>query len=198
VAAWTNDNLNLTGHGEPLEVPVARVSPNFFSTLGVRPQLGRTFTEEEGRPEGQPIVMISDSMWRNHFGGNSDIIGRMVTLDTAPHTIVGVLPADIQFPFVGETDILTPRYFEYMLMSPQRLRMGVCYLGMVARLRPGTTLASAEAELAVLNQGYREQNPTALDADLDVMMTAAPLRDLVVAGVRGKMLMLSGAAPWCC
>jgi hypothetical protein len=71
-------------------------------------------------------------------------------------------------------------------MSPQRFRMGVCYLGMVARLRPGTTLASAEAELAVLNQRYREQNPTAPDADPDAMMTAAPLRDLVVAGVRGR------------
>lgn len=193
VAAWTNDNLNLTGHGEPLQVPVARVSPNFFSTLGIRPQLGRTFTEEEGRPEGQPVVMISDSMWRNHFGGDSDIIGRTVTLDTAPHTIVGVLPADVQFPFVGETDIWTPRYFDYTLMSPQRLRMGVGYLGMVARLRPGTTLASAEAELAVLNQRYQEQNPTAPDADPGVMMTATPLRDLVVASVRGKMLMLSGA-----
>ncbi len=52
VAAWANDNLNLTGRGEPLQVPVARVTPNFFSTLGVQPQLGRTFTQQEGRPEG--------------------------------------------------------------------------------------------------------------------------------------------------
>ena len=159
VAAWANDNLNLTGHGEPLQVPVARVSPNFFSTLGVQPQLGRAFTEEEGRPEGQPVVILSDSMWRNRFGGDRNIIGQTITLDTTPHTIVGVLPADVQFPFVGQTDIWTPRYFEYSLMTPQRLRMGVGYLGLVARLRPGTTLDRAEAELAVLNQQYREQNP---------------------------------------
>jgi len=193
VAAWADDNLNLTGHGEPLQVPVARVSPNFFSTLGVQPQLGRSFTEEEGRPEGQSVVMISDSMWRNHFGGNSNIIGQTVTLDTTPHTVVGVLPADVSFPFVGQTDIWIPRYFEYSLMTPQRLRMGVGYLGLVARLRPETTLARAEAELTVLNQRYREQNPTAPDADPDVVMTAAPLRDLVVAGVRRKVLMLSAA-----
>ena len=193
VAAWANDDLNLTGHGEPLQVPVARVSPNFFSTLGVQPQLGRVFTQEEGRPEGSPVVMISDSMWRNRFGGDSHIIGQTVTLDTIPHTVVGVLPADVQFPFVGDTDIWTPRYFEYSLISPQRLRMGVGYLGLVARLRPGTNLASAEAELAVLNQQYREQNPTAPDADPGVEMTAAPLRDLVVAGVRGKVLILFGA-----
>jgi putative ABC transport system permease protein len=193
VAAWANDNLNLTGHGEPLQVPVARVSPNFFSTLGVEPQLGRSFTEEEGRPEGKPVVILSDSMWRNHFAGDRDIVGKTVTLDTMPHTVVGVLPANVQFPFVGEADIWTPRYFEYSLMSTQRLRMGVGYLGMVARLRPETTMDGAQAELAVLNQRYREQNPTAPDADPGVVMTAAPLRDLVVAGVRGKVLMLSGA-----
>jgi putative ABC transport system permease protein len=193
VAAWADDNLNLTGHGEPMQVPVARVSPNFFTTLGVQPQLGRTFTDQEGQPEGRPVVIISDSMWRNHFGGDSNIIGRTVNLDTTPNTIIGVLPADVQFPFVGQTDIWTPRYFEYSLMTPQRLRMGVGYLGLVARLRQGTTLDRAEAELAVLNQQYREQNPTAPDADPGVVMTATPLRDLVVAGVRGKVLMLSGA-----
>jgi putative ABC transport system permease protein len=193
VAAWADDNLNLTGRGEPLQVPIARVSPNFFSTLGVQPQLGRTFTEEEGRPEGAPVVMISDAMWHDRFDGDRNIIGQTVTLDTTPHTVVGVLPADVQFPFVGQTDIWTPRYFEYSLMTPQRLRMGVGYLGLVARLRPGTTLDRAQAELAVLNQEYRKQNPTAPDADPGVVMTAAPLRDLVVAGVRGKVLMLSGA-----
>ena len=78
-------------------------------------------------------------------------------------------------------------------MTPQRLRMGVGYLGIVARLRPGTTLDRADAELSVLNQQYREQNPTAPDADPSMVMTAAPLRDLVVANVRGKVLMLSAA-----
>jgi putative ABC transport system permease protein len=159
VAAWTTDNFNLTGHGEPLQVPIARVSANFFSLLGVQPQLGRSFTEDEGRPEGKPVVMLSDSMWRTRFNGDRNIIGQTVTLDTTPHTIVGVLPANVQFPFVGEADIWSPRYFEFTLMTTQRLRMGVGYLGFLARLRPGATLASAQAELAVLNRQYREQNP---------------------------------------
>lgn len=197
VAVWANDNFNLTGYGEPLQLPVARVSANFFSVLGVEPELGRQFTEEEGRPEGKPVVLLSDSIWRSRFGGDRNIIGRTVTLDNTPHTIVGVLPAGVQFPFVGQADIWTPRYFEYTLMTPQRLRMGVGYLGMVARLRPGATLASADAEFAVLNRQYREQNPAAPDADTAVGMTAAPLRDLVVGDVRGKVLMLSGW-PWCC
>jgi putative ABC transport system permease protein len=193
VAVWTTDNLNLTGSGEPLQVPVARVSPSFFSMLGVQPQLGRTFTEDEGRPEGKPVVMLSDAMWRGRFHGDGNIIGQTVTLDGTPHSIVGVLPGNVQFPFVGPADIWTPRYFEFSLMTPQRLRMGVGYLSMAARLRPGTTLARANTELALLNQRYREQNPAAPDADPAVVMSAASLRDLVVGNVRGKVLVLSAA-----
>ena len=193
VAVWTNDDLNLTGSGEPLQVPVARVSPSFFSMLGLRPQLGRIFTEDEGRPEGKPVVMLSDSMWRTRFRADPNIIGQTVTLDSMPQTIVGVLPADVQFPFMGPADIWTPRYFEYSLMTPQRLRMGVGYLSMVARLRSETTPAQASAELAVLNQRYREVNPTMPDADPAVVMALEPLRELVVGGVRSKVLILSAA-----
>jgi putative ABC transport system permease protein len=193
VAVWTNDNLNLTGSGEPVQVPVARVSPSFLSMLGVRPELGRNFTEEEGRPEGKPVVELSDSLWRSRFHADPNIIGQTITLDATPHTIVGVLPGDIHFPFVGAADIWTPRYFEFSLMTPQRLRSGVGYLEMAARLGPQVTLEQANAELALLNQRYRAQNPTAPDADPAVIMSAENLRDLVVADVRGKLLVLSGA-----
>jgi putative ABC transport system permease protein len=193
VAAWTNDNLNLSGSGEPLQAAIARVSPNFFSTLGVEPQLGRTFTPQEGKPEGAPVVIISNSLWHDRFGGDPNIVGKTVTLDTIPHVIVGVLPADVQFPFVGPADIWTPRYFEYSLMTPQRLRMGVGYLSFVARLQPGSDTTHAGEELALLSQQYRSQNPSAPDADPGAVMMIAPLRDLVVLGIRGKVLMLSGA-----
>jgi putative ABC transport system permease protein len=193
VGVWASDDLNLTGAGEPLQVPVGRVSPSFFPMLGVQPQLGRTFTEDEGRPEGKPVVVLSDAIWRSRFHGDPNIIGQTVTLDETPNTVVGVLPGNIQYPFVGPADVWTPRYFEYSLMTPQRLRSGVGYLGMAARLRPGTTLASANAELALLNQRYREQNPKAPDADPATSMSAESLRDLVVAGARGKLLVLSAA-----
>jgi putative ABC transport system permease protein len=192
VATWANDNFNMTGHGEPLQVPVARVSANFFSVLGVQPQLGRAFTEEEGRPEGKPVVMLSDSLWRTRYGADRSVIGQSITLDTTPYTIVGVLPGNVQFPFIGPADIWVPRYFEYTLMTPQRLRAGVGYLGIVARLKPGENLARADAELAVLNRQYREQNPTIPDADPEVVMSASPLRDAVVANARGKVVVLSG------
>ncbi|HYK34532.1 ABC transporter permease [Alloacidobacterium sp.] len=193
VAAWTNDTFDLTGHGEPLQVSVARVTPSFFPMLGVRPQLGRLFSEAEGRPDGTHVVILSDAIWRSRFGGDPNIVGQTVALDTVPHTVVGILPADAKFPFVGQADIWTPRYFELTLMSMQRLSLGVGYLSFLARLRPGITLAQAQSELAVLNQQYRQQNPEAPDADASVEMTASPLRDLVIADLRGRVLMLSSA-----
>jgi putative ABC transport system permease protein len=193
IAAFATDNLNLTGRGEPLQVPVVRVSSNFFTTLGILPRLGRNFTGDEGRPEGRPVVILGDAIWHTRFNADPNVIGQTVTLDNTPHTVVGVLPANVQFPFVGEADVWLPRYFEYSLMSPERLRMGVGYLGYLARLRPATTLTGANAELAALNRQYREQNPAMPDADAATTMTAQPLRDLVVSDVRGKVLVLSAA-----
>ncbi len=193
VAAFTNDNFNLTGIGEPVQVPVARVTPNFFSMLGVRPELGRSFTADEGRPEGHPVVLLGNALWRTRFSSNPNIVGTSISLDGVPHTVVGVLPAGVQFPFVGKADVWTPRYFELTLMPAQRLRMGVGYLEFVARLAPGATLAQANAELGVLDQQYRTQNPTAPDAASSRTMIAVPLRDVVVADLRTKLWILSAA-----
>ena len=193
VAAWANDNFNLTGVGEPVQVPVARVSPNFFSMLGVRPDLGRTFTNDEGRPEGHPVVLLSNTLWRTRFNGNPGIVGSSISLDGVPHTVIGVLPAGVEFPFVGKADIWTPRYFELTLMPAARIRMGVGYLGFAARLAPGATLAEANAELGVLDRQYRTENPTAPDAAASRAMIATPLRDIVVADLRTKLWILSAA-----
>src|ERR1700751_4183724 len=81
IAAWTNDNFNLSGVGEPVQVPVARVTPNFFSLLGRRPQLGRTFINDEGCPEGQPVVILSNAIWRSRFNSNPNIVGQKIALD---------------------------------------------------------------------------------------------------------------------
>jgi predicted permease len=193
VAVWANDNLNLSGSGEPVQVPVARVSPNFFSVLGVTAQLGRTFTPDEGTPAGPPVVILTDALWRNRYHADQSIVGKTITLDSTAETVVGVLPPGLQFPFVGEADVFTPRYFELSLMTPQRLRQGVGYLTTLARLRSGVTRARADAELAVLDRQYREQNPGMPDADPSLATTIEDLRDQVVGDVRGKVVALSCA-----
>jgi len=193
IAAWSEDNLDLTGAGQPAEVPVARVTPNFFSLLGVAPALGRTFVAGDGRPESHPVAILSNAFWRSRFGGDPDVIGRTINLDTTAATVVGVLPADARFPFVGQDDVWIPRYFEFSLFTTQRLRMGVGYLSFVARLHPGGTLAEANAELAVLDHAYIQENPGLPDADPSLHLTAVPLRDTIVAGLRGKLWILTAA-----
>ena len=193
IAAWTDDNLNLTGKGEPQQVPVARVTANFFSTLAVQAEIGRTFTQIEGSPEGPQVAIVSDALWRSRYAANPNLDSQTVTLDGVAYKIVGVLPAGVQCPFVAPADIWIPRYFELSLMTPQRLRSGVGYLNYLARLKPGSSLPTAASELAVLNEQYRKQNPTMPDADPEIVTSVIPLRELVVANVRTKVLVLSFA-----
>jgi putative ABC transport system permease protein len=193
VVAATNDNFNLTGRGEPLQVPSARVSGNFFDVLGVKPQIGRFFVPDESQPAGKPVIVISDALWHSRFGGNPGIVNQTIALDGTPYSIIGVLPAGIQFPFLAPADIWSPRYFEHSLFTPQRLRMGVGYLTIIARLRDGVLRQRAAAELAVLDQQFQKENPGAPDAKPDLSMVVTDLQDSVVANIRGMLLMLSGA-----
>jgi putative ABC transport system permease protein len=191
VVAAANDNFNLTGRGEPLQVPSARVSADFFQVLGVTPQLGRFFLPEEGQPAGKPVIVISDTLWHSRFGGDPNVLSQTVALDGTPYNIIGVLPAGIQFPFLAPADVWTPRYFEHSLFTPQRLRQGVGYLSIIARLRPGVSHEQAVAEMNILHRQYHQENPTAPDADPGLSMVVTDLQDSVVANIRGKLLILS-------
>ena len=185
------DTFNLVGRGEPRQVAAGRVSPGFFEMLGVPMQLGRTFAQDEGQPAGKFVVIISNSLWRDRFGSDMHVIGQTLNLDTTAYTIIGVLPAGMQFPFLGQADVWTPRYFEHSLFTPQRLRMGVGYLSLIARLRDGVSRERALAEVQLLHEQYRKENPSAPDADPDVSAVVTNLQDSVVVNIRTRLLFLS-------
>jgi putative ABC transport system permease protein len=186
------DTADFTGRGDPLQLSIARVSPNFFSLLGVKPGLGQAFADADGRPEGRRVVMISNSLWRNRFAGDPNVVGQSVTLDSTPYTVIGVLPAEVQFPFLGaQADVWSPRYFEYSLFTTQRLRMGVGYLSLFARLHQGISRDRALAEVQVLHQQYRKENPAMPDADPGISPLVTSLQNSIVADVRPKLLILS-------
>ena len=191
VAVFANDSLNLTGRGEPQQLPIARVSPNFFTVLGIAPQLGRAFTNDEGQSSGKLVVMFSDALWHNRFGGDRNVIDQVITLDSSPYTIVGVLPSAVQFPFMGPAEIFSPRYFELTFMTPQHLRAGVGYLQGVARLQPGSSLKSTASEMEVFNQQYNQQYPKAPDGGPAVSMVAGNLQELTVVNLRLLLIFLS-------
>ena len=195
LAVFARDSFNFTGHGEPQQVTVSRVSPNFFSVLGLQAEVGRNFIDEEGQPAGKPVVMISDAFWHTRFGGDRNIVGQTVTLDSVNHTIIGVLPAGIQFPFMTGplADVWSPRYFELTFMTPEHLRAGVGYLEGVARLRAGSSVQSARAEMQVLHHQYSQENPKAPDSGEGISISVEDLQQHTVANIRLRLIMLSVA-----
>src|SRR3954470_8747236 len=151
LAAYRLDNLTLGGLGDPLHVEANVVTSGFFETLGVQPQLGRTFRPEEEKP-GNHVAILSDAMWRSKFQGDPNVLGKSVSLGGKPYTIVGVMPSGFQFPvrptprelwitsaIDGEVDILGD--------TPFAAARGAHGLRVVARLKPGVTLAQAQQDM---------------------------------------------------
>lgn len=191
VAAYAVEFFNLTGRGEPLQVHGARVSPNFFDVLGVRPQMGRFFTADEGEPAGKNVVVISDSLWKNQFGANPAIAGQPITLDSTEYTIIGVLPPGFRFALLGTIDVWSPRFFEINLATAPQLRAaGTGYLTAIARLKPDISLDQASAEMNILNQQYKQAYLKFPDAHPKIALVVKNLRDRLVAHIRTNILFL--------
>ena len=194
VAAFCNEVFNLTGRGDPEQIPAARVSWNFFDILGVPPALGRGFRAEEDTPGGEPVVLLSDGFWRRRFAADASVVGRSVTLDSKDYTVIGVLPADFRFALLGpKTDIFAPRVFDLNLMTPAQAQSGSGFLNYLARLRPGIGIAAARSEMDALAAQYRQEYPKFPDTDPDLTVRLGNLRDEMVANVRLAILILFGA-----
>src|SRR5579859_490968 len=149
---WT---FSLVTGQEPEAVFGTRVSLDFFRMLGVTPARGRSFLPEEEQPSGRDVVMVSDSFWHSHFGGDETLLGRVLTLDGKDVTVVGILPKTFTFPLqIPEPDIWLPRVDEIPTLSRVQVQTGAGYLGVIGRLRPGTTLPAALAELKTISARY--------------------------------------------
>src|ERR1035437_6957025 len=136
VAVFTPEVFNLTGRGDPEQIPAARVSWKFFEILGISPAMGRGFRAEEDKPGGDLVVMISDGLRR--FTRAAGVIGRSITLDSRDYTVIGVLPADFRFAFFGPAmDIVSPRVFELNSLILGLVQAGVGFLNLVAVFKVG-------------------------------------------------------------
>jgi len=191
MAAFFDLNLNLTGDGDPEEVPAQLATTNLFSLLGVNPVKGRTFAADDGAT-GQPrVAVISYDLWQRRFGGDANIIGRKIILNNQPNEIIGVLPPEVGW-FVQKGSQLTrpPQlWIPWQIASDLRERHGR-FARAVARLKPGVTFAQAQNEMNIigarLEQQYREFN-----ANWGV--TVVPLRTQFTGEIRKPLLILLGA-----
>src|SRR5687768_8495957 len=136
--------MALTGVGEATQLTTGRVSPNLFEMLGVRPTLGRSFQAEESTPGRETVAILGHALWTERFGSDPSIIGRRITLDGTPYTVVGILPQG--FEILGRShDLWTP-----LVIDPGAWFHRGAVSWMVARLRAGTTVDQARSELAAL------------------------------------------------
>jgi putative ABC transport system permease protein len=135
VAAFASGGLNLADPTNPQRVQAGVVTGNFFTTLGVLPRLGRTFSEDESVPSGLPVVMLSHALWQRQFGGN-DVLGKPVTLHGKPYTIIGIMPAGFSFP--SESDLWIPMSVPTTRETFAAFR-GYIPSRVVARVAPGLT-----------------------------------------------------------
>jgi putative ABC transport system permease protein len=139
----SNSGLNLTGAGEPLQVTATPVSSNFFSTLGVKPLLGRTFAPGDDRLGARPVVVLSGRLWQEQFAGDPHIVGRQLKLDAQTYTVVGVMPDAFRYPPGAQLWVpLVPSLGAEA--SEQRNNLVLKGIG---RMKPGVTLEQARTEM---------------------------------------------------
>ena len=138
----------LTGDGEPERLSAVPVSQNFFPLLGVQPQLGRLFTADECKWNGPKAVLLSHGLWERRFGSDPQIVGKAIRLDDAPVTVAGVLPASFDFGSIFAPGVQLDLYSPFALRR-ETDRWGDT-LALVARLKPGAGIQTAQAEADVL------------------------------------------------
>ena len=167
--------FTLTGVGDPVQVFGGRVTPNYFDVLGVRPILGRNFRPEE--EESDNVAVVTKTFWQKRLGGDPGVIGRSITLDGTPHTIVGVLPnvPALWFgpnPFVGE--VWTTKPFQLPGFSYERLMRGTGFLRVIGRIKHGLSVEQVRAALPTLEQDYRTTYSTNIDSTAETSVKTLP------------------------
>jgi predicted permease len=147
IAASQPENLTISGDGEPEELPGRKVTANLWTVLGVKPLLGRVFTEEEDAG-GERVAVISYSLWQRRFGALPDVLGRKIMLNDRPYEVIGVMPREFYFMPSRDIDLWIPTSFSARMLRHFSWHDVHC----VARLKPGVTLQQAGESMAALNR----------------------------------------------
>ena len=172
--------VNLTGAGDPAQIPVAYVTTDFFSTLRTNPEIGRGFLAGEGEPGNDNVAILANELWKERFGSDSEILGKAIRLDGVSRTVVGIMPPGFAFPGVSVWMPLSVRINEHNSFTRP----------VVGRLKPRVTPQQAQAEL----ETFAERLPLGPgESKRDRLPQILPLKDLLVANIRPSLLLFAGA-----
>ena len=193
LAAYDDETATVTKHGEPIRVEGGRVSDNFFAVLGAKPALGRGFLPSEDRHQANPVAVLSDRFWRQRYGADPKVVGQPITVDGEAFTIIGVMPPGFRFQS-AELDVWRSRIVDTRTFSPASVQLGAGYLTVVARLRPGVTVAQFRSQLKALGvQEGRGNTDVAADGLQRKMFAAVQNTILVLWGAVACLLVIACA-----
>jgi putative ABC transport system permease protein len=182
------DYFTVSGDSAPERVPGSRVTAGFFETLGVRPVLGRLFTEEDDRPGAANTVLVTHSFWFTRLGGAKEAIGRSIRINTEPYEILGVLPAEYRHPEPNPDR--EPSLYTLLRFDRRDLCQDCRFIRALGRLHRGRTIEEGRAELAAIALRRERDDP---DANSGRGAHVLELKEAIVAGSRRGLLVLYGA-----
>jgi putative ABC transport system permease protein len=186
VSAVSSTVINYTSGGAPEQLRAGRVSADFFRLFGAPIFRGRTFTDDEDRPRGPRVAVLSYGLWRRRFGSDADVVGRSITLGGEPFAVVGILASGFDVEGIGETsEIWIP-----FQIDPNTTDQGH-YFRVLARLKPGVTLEQAKARLQLSAQDFKARFPNALGPSDG--FSVERMQEVLVRNVRSTLLILAGA-----
>lgn len=187
MAAIGRDSFNLTGEREPQRVPGMRVSASLFRLLDVTPFLGRPFTQEEEQWGRHRVVILGEPLWNSRYGSNPGVVGTQIQIEGESFTVVGVAHPMLQF--VSEAQLWVPLAFSPEQLEPNS--RGRQFLGVVGRMKPGVSLAQANADLRAVAAGMTERLSSWYPKGWSI--NAEPLSDTVSGPIRAPLLILTAA-----
>jgi predicted permease len=188
VGGLTGHDLTLTGHGDPFQVDTAGTTPGLLGAMGVKPLAGRIFLPEDGKRGAASVVILSENLWRDRFGADPRVIGRSVNLDMRDFTIVGIMPSSFRYPFFSSEEIWIPVQQD-PLFGPWMNKPALHFMGITARLKPGVSIASAQAELDAISVRLARKFPA---DDKGFEFHIVPLQQDLVGGTGTPLLVLLG------
>ncbi len=187
IGVYNRSSYNLTGAGEVERIPTAQVSADLFAALRVNAAIGRVFNNEEDKPGGTPVVVLSHGLWQRRFGGQMSILNQALTLNGKSYTVIGVMPQGYLYP--SRVEMWVP--VGQLSGDPNWQQRGN-HPGLfaVARLKPGATLAQAEADLDNIAANLEKQYP---DSNAGNRVRIRPLLEIYVSDARSTLWVLFGA-----
>jgi len=189
-AMFQGSGTIMTEGGDPERLMGAAVTADYFPLLGVKPMLGRVFTRDEDKPGGPNVILLSHNLWQRRFSGDPNIIGREINLG-GKTTVIGIMPPGFQYPISDEQqDYWEPMLSAQWLTKERREERANRFMPVIARLKPGVSLAQAKAELDLLSKQIAQQFP---ESNTNIVFNAVSMHEEMTRDYRSALLIMLGA-----